>query len=138
MQYWDALAACDGAAMATCYAGDADFQDEVFQLHGADIGTMWAGLFRPGAKVTVKTHPLKETGEVVTGTWEAWYEFQGRPIHNVIHSTFLLKDGLIVSQRDRFNFWKWTRMALGLKGTLLGWTPMVRKAVQRQAMKRIR
>ncbi|MGB1696837.1 MAG: nuclear transport factor 2 family protein [Thermoplasmatota archaeon] len=137
MKYWEALAAGDGKAMAACYAEDAEFQDEVFHLHGADIGTMWTGLFRPGADVKVQTHPLRETDGVITGTWEAWYAFQGRPIHNVIHSTFLVEDGLIVSQRDRFNFWKWTRMALGLKGTLLGWTPMVRKAVQKQAMKRI-
>lgn len=138
MKYWDALAKGDGKKMAKCYAPDAEFQDEVFHLHGEDIGKMWTGLFKPGAAVKVKTHPLTETEDIASGTWEAWYEFKGRPIHNVIHSTFLLKDGKIVSQRDRFPFWKWTRMALGVKGTLLGWTPMVRKAVQKQAMTRIK
>lgn len=137
MEYWNALGNRDGATMAACYAPHADFKDEVFQLEGDAIGRMWKSLFSPGADVRIQTHPLKQTGDVVTGTWEAWYQFQDRDIHNVIHSTFLLQDGLIVSQRDRFNFWKWSSQALGWKGRLLGWTPLVRKAVQKQAMKRI-
>ena len=30
---------------------------------------------------------------------------------------------------DEFSFWKWSRQALGPKGTALGWTPLLRKKV---------
>ncbi|RMU63272.1 hypothetical protein ALP29_200285 [Pseudomonas syringae pv. avii] len=31
--------------------------------------------------------------------------------------------------------WRWSRQALGAKGLLLGWTPLVRNAVRVQALK---
>ncbi len=43
------------------------------------------------------------------------------------------EDGLIRRQRDRFNFWTWSRQALGLPGILLGWNPSFRTMVKRQA-----
>ena len=43
------------------------------------------------------------------------------------------EQGLITRQRDRFDFWAWSRQALGMPGLLLGWTPFLRHKVQRQA-----
>jgi len=65
--------------------------------------------------------------------WEVRYTFSatGRKVHNLIEAEFQFKDGKIVRHRDRFDFWKWTRMALGLPGLLLGWTPLVQNRVRR-------
>ena len=41
--------------------------------------------------------------------------------------------GLIIKHRDRFDFWTWSRQALGTPGLLLGWTPMLRKKVRATA-----
>ena len=41
--------------------------------------------------------------------------------------------GLIVQHRDSFDFWHWSRQALGAPGLLLGWTPFLRAKVQAQA-----
>ena len=138
-RYWDALAQADGAAMAACYHKDARFRDEVFDLHGPRIGAMWRMLMAPGAPVQITVHELTTDGDVTTGTWGAVYPFSatGRTVHNVIRSTFRVQGHKIVEQRDRFPFWKWSRMALGTKGLLLGWTPIVRKAVQKQARARL-
>jgi hypothetical protein len=40
---------------------------------------------------------------------------------------------LITRHRDRFNFWSWSRQALGAPGLLLGWTPFLRQKVRAQA-----
>jgi hypothetical protein len=59
-------------------------------------------------------------------------------VHNTIDSTFEAQDGVIVVQPGPFNFWKWTRMALGANGKMLGWTPLVRKKVRTMATKRLK
>ncbi|MGH6638900.1 MAG: hypothetical protein ACREBY_09910, partial [Polaromonas sp.] len=41
--------------------------------------------------------------------------------------------GLISRHRDRFDFWAWSRQALGTPGVLLGWTPFLRRKVRAQA-----
>jgi hypothetical protein len=48
---------------------------------------------------------------------------------------FAFAGGRIAIHRDTFDFWRWSRMALGLKGALFGATPLVRKAVRVQARK---
>ena len=64
--------------------------------------------------------------------WEAWYDFSatGRKVHNIIEARFTLKDGKIATHRDTFDFWRWTRMALGASGVLLGWSPIVQNKVR--------
>ena len=48
-------------------------------------------------------------------------------------AAFRFEDGLIIDHRDSFDFWKWTRMALGVPGTLLGWSPIVQGKVRKQS-----
>ena len=52
-------------------------------------------------------------------------------MHNAIDATFEFRDGLIVRHVDRFDFWRWSRQALGPIGLLLGWTPILRRKVRR-------
>ena len=42
-------------------------------------------------------------------------------------------NSLITTHRDRFNFWTWSRQALGAPGLLLGWSPYLRNKVRAQA-----
>jgi ketosteroid isomerase-like protein len=137
--YWESLAAKDADEMAACYASDATFEDEVFRLRGAECGMMWRMLFQGAADLRIRTHDLKEGDGVAHGTWEAWYTFTatGRPVHNRITSRFVIRDGKIVDHKDTFPFYKWSRRALGAKGWFLGWTPLVRMAVRKQARKRL-
>ena len=44
-----------------------------------------------------------------------------------------VRDGLIGRHFDRFSLWRWSSMALGAKGALLGWLPPVRAAIRAQA-----
>jgi hypothetical protein len=44
-----------------------------------------------------------------------------------------IEDEKIIIHEDSFDFWKWSRMALGTPGLLLGWTPFLKKKVRTQA-----
>jgi hypothetical protein len=46
--------------------------------------------------------------------------------------------GKIVQQVDDFSFWRWSGQALGWRGWLLGFTPIVRDKVQGKAAKSLK
>lgn len=69
--------------------------------------------------------------------WVATYTFSqtGNTVVNDISAKFVFKNGKIVQHTDDFDLWKWARQALGAKGVVLGWTPMVKNAIRQQAAK---
>jgi hypothetical protein len=122
--------------MQACYAEDAQFDDEVFTLAAAPDrrhvahavhGHARQGPRRLEAGDTRHHRPQRALGRALpfsaTGRWcinriDAEFEFD--------------KHGLILRHRDRFDFWAWSRQALGVPGLILGWTPLFRKQVQAQ------
>ena len=56
-----------------------------------------------------------------------------RRTYNVAEAQFRFADDKIIEHHDSFPLWAWTRMALGVTGTLLGWTPLVQNKVHAQA-----
>ena len=139
-RFYAAFAALDGATMMACDARDAHFQDPVFELQGKDnIGAMWAMLgqaTRENLDVwKLEWRDVRADGDSGSAHWEAHYRFSatGRLVHNRIDAHFSFRDGLIVDHRDVFDFWAWSRQALGAPGLLLGWTPMLRNKVRAQA-----
>lgn len=140
-RFYAAFAALDAGAMAACYARDARFEDPVFRLEGReDIGAMWAMLCaatreRGRDAWKLEWRDVAAEGEEGRAHWEARYRFSatGRIVHNRIDARFRFRNGLIADHRDDFDFWAWSRQALGLPGLLLGWSPMLRKKVRAQA-----
>ena len=140
-RFYAAFAALDDAAMAACYARHARFQDPVFTLEGRDaIGSMWAMLCeatRKGGRDAwrLEWRDVEAEGNGGRAHWEAHYRFSatGRLVHNRIDAAFRFQDGLIAEHVDRFDFWAWSRQALGAPGLLLGWTPLLRNKVRAQA-----
>ena len=136
-RFYRALQQRDGETMAACYRADAAFRDPVFELQGHRIGAMWKMLTSRGVDLRVEYGNVSAGDETGSADCQAWYTFSatGRPVHNVIHSTFRFGDGLIAAQVDEFDFWRWSRQALGPAGLLLGWSPLLRRKVQAQAAK---
>ena len=137
---YDAFQRLDGAAMQACYAADAQFDDEAFSLRGAgQIGGMWRMLCDATRSDPRSLAAWRLTVSGITGHsahWEAHYRFSatGRMVHNRIDAHFTIgPDGLITQHRDRFNFWRWSRQALGVPGLLLGWTPWLHARVRARA-----
>ena len=135
VRFYSAFQKRDAATMAACYAPQATFRDPVFTLQGAQVGAMWRMLCARGTDLRIEFANVS-AGESVGGAdWQAWYAFSatGRQVHNAIHAAFRFADGLIVEHIDTFDFWRWSRQALGPAGVLLGWTPWLHGKVRRDA-----
>ena len=141
-RFYDAFARLDADTMAACYAPDASFRDEVFDLHGArEIGGMWKMLCSAtqakGADVWKLTYrDVRADGSAGQAHWDAHYRFSatGRIVDNSIDARFTFTpDGLIAVHQDSFPFWTWARQALGTPGLLLGWSPMLKNKVRATA-----
>ncbi len=137
-KFYRAFAQLDGHIMQSCYAKDASFQDEVFTLQGAQqIGGMWAMLC-DATRAKGLPYWRLETSAITdhSAHWDANYLFSatGRKVLNRIDAQFEFDaQGLITRHRDSFDFWAWSRQALGTPGLLLGWSPMLRNKVRAQA-----
>lgn len=140
--FYSAFSRLDADAMASCYAPDAQFDDEVFSLRGhAQISGMWRMLCDAtranGADVwKLSWSGVQADADGGCAHWEADYRFSatGRMVHNVIDGAFKFgAHGLIIRHRDRFGFWSWSRQALGTPGLLLGWTALLRRKVRARA-----
>jgi len=136
-RFYDAFAACDGAGMEACYAPEVSFSDPVFtDLHGPEAGGMWRMLTSQATDLRIELVDHSAEGDTGTARWLADYTFSrtGRPVHNDVRASFRFgPDGLIAEHTDDFDFWAWSRQALGPAGMLLGWTPIVRNPVRKQA-----
>jgi len=139
-RFYRAFDAGDGDAMAACYAPGAHFSDPVFtDLRGRRAGAMWRMLTEAPAGLRIELLDHKADGASGSAHWRAHYTFTetGRPVVNDVHARFRFADGLIVEHRDEFSFHRWARQALGPVGLLLGWTPLLRRAVRRKAAARL-
>lgn len=133
--FYKAFAERDGEAMAACYHPDATFDDPVFPgLGHREVTGMWRMLCDRATDLDVTWSDVAADDSSGTAHWEADYTFStGRKVHNVIDANFEFRDGMIVRHRDDFDFYRWSRMALGPLGVALGWTPLVRNKVRGQA-----
>jgi SnoaL-like domain len=142
-RFYDAFAKLDAATMQSLYAPTARFDDEAFSLKGpAQIGGMWRMLCE-GVRGKGMAHWKLQTHNLTDHSvdWEADYLFSatGRKVNNKIHAEFDFDNkGLIALHVDSFNFWRWSRQALGTPGLLLGWTPFLRQKVREQAAKNLK
>ena len=136
--FYAAFAELDATSMGRAYAEDARFDDEAFSLNGRrEIGGMSSMLCEATRAKGRDVWRLEASAITDTSAhWEAHYRFSatGRMVHNIIEAKFEFNDaGLIVRQRDSFDFWRWSRQALGTPGLLLGWTPFLKNKVRATA-----
>lgn len=135
--FYSAFQRKDWAAMAAMYHPEAQFQDGAFQLtSGKEVGAMWEMLIKSGKDLEITFSDVRGGGHSGSARWDAWYNFSktGRKVHNIIRAEIEFKDGLIYRHRDHFNFWRWSRQALGLSGWLLGWSNFLQNKVRQTAM----
>lgn len=138
VDFYAAFKRLDPAAMQAAYAPGARFSNPLFQLQGSEeIGALWAlvctAIHRKrldqwrldvseveatAQRGRARCQPhwrIRASGRVVQGVSDAEFSFD--------------KQGRILSHVERFSFWHWSRQALGLRGALLGWTPLWRDQV---------
>ncbi len=136
-KFYQAFADKDSATMASCYADDVNFHDPAFgALQGKSAKNMWHMLLKQADKdMKIMFNTSKVTPDGVITHWEAFYKFSktGRLVHNKIRASMQMQNGKITQHIDTFNIWKWSGMALGLTGWLLGFTPLVKNKIRQQA-----
>ena len=138
--FYEAFQRKDYEAMNACYHPSIRFSDPVFQnLEAAEVKAMWHMLCERGSDLVVTFSDVTATDDQGRARWEATYTLAGsdREIHNVIDAKFLFREGLIYRQLDSFDLWKWTRMALGTPGTLLGWSGPLKNKVRDTARRQL-
>lgn len=139
-RFYTAFGERDAETMVACYADDAKFSDPVFpDLDAKHVRGMWRMLCERGADLELEHSGIEADDTSGKAHWEARYTFSatGRKVHNIIDASFKLRDGKIIEHHDVFDFWRWSRQALGATGVLLGWTPMVKNKIRRVAGKQL-
>ncbi|MEX0720337.1 MAG: nuclear transport factor 2 family protein [Balneolaceae bacterium] len=140
IRFYTAFQQLDFETMNSCYHEEAQFQDPVFNLDSKkEIAGMWKMLCTNAKNFDLTFSEV--TAEKYDGSacWEASYEFSRtrRKVANKIEAKFYFMDGKIIEHADSFSFWRWSRMALGFPGYLLGWSPFLKKKIQGQAKKNL-
>lgn len=134
-RFYAAFVQLDGEAMAACYTSGASFSDPVFtDLKDGEPGAMWRMLTGRAKGLEVRLAEHEADGDTGSAHWLADYTFRtGRQVHNDVRAEFRFEDGLIAEHRDSFSFYAWARQALGPVGVALGWSPILRDKVRREA-----
>jgi len=132
--FYKAFSKGQAEEMVSNYHPDVIFEDPVFGvLKGQEAKSMWKMLLdRSKGNLNVSCSEVKVLGNCAEAYWEAIYPFgpEKRIVHNKIKAEFEFRDGKIIKHTDSFDLWKWSRMALGWKGILLGWSPLVQKKIK--------
>jgi ketosteroid isomerase-like protein len=139
--FYTAFARRDAAGMIACYARDVEFSDPVFPLlRGEEVFAMWRMLTGRSRDLRVEASGIDAGDTSGRAHWEAYYTFSqtGRAVHNRVDATFTFQDGKIVRHTDHFDLAAWAAMALGVKGKLFGWLPLLQRAIRKNADRALR
>jgi ketosteroid isomerase-like protein len=139
-RFYSCFRLLDGDGMAQCYHENIEFSDPVFpKLQGSKVGAMWKMLCSQAQGFELRFNDTRADDTRGSAHWEAKciFSMTDRKVRNKIDASFRFQDGKIIQHHDSFNFWKWSFMALGPVGLLLGWSPVVKNKVQRQAAKNL-
>jgi len=140
-RFYTAFQNKDWKTMQACYDDNARFSDPAFvNLRGNEVKAMWHMLIQSSQDLRIQYKDVNINDNAGSCTWIADYNFSrtGRQVHNVIRARFKLKDGKIVEHQDSFDLWRWTRMALGWPGWLMGWSPFLQNRVRSMALRNLR
>lgn len=127
----------DYRAMQDCYADNAVFNDAIFKdLDSKQVKAMWEMLIKRGKDMSLTFKNIEANGNTASAEWVASYTFSStnRKVINHVKANFIFGNNKILKHTDDFNFYKWSRQALGTPGLLLGWTSYLKSKVSRSAI----
>ena len=139
-RFYKALQQKDFRTMQSLYAPEARFHDQVFlDLDSSQAKAMWEMLLTSSTDLKIEYSNLREDSDSVSCDWQATYTFTmtGKKVHNIIHADFTVSGGKIINHRDHFDLYRWSRMAFGVKGIILGWTSFMQNQIRTRARRRL-
>ena len=130
-QFYSSFSRRDYAGMIACYSPKVEFTDPIFNLSGKRAWAMWHMLCESGKDLAITFKDIEADDKNGKAHWEARYTFSatGRKVLNIVDAKFQFEDGKIIRHQDQFNFWRWSRQALGPAGIFLGWSTLLQKRV---------
>jgi ketosteroid isomerase-like protein len=126
----------DYKGMQDCYADNATFNDPVFKnLNAEQVKTMWQMLISTAKDFNIEFSNVSADDHSGKAHWDAYYTFSktGNKVINRIDASFEIENGKIVKHTDDFNFYTWSKQALGTTGFVLGWTGFLKNKIQATA-----
>lgn len=126
----------DFSTMKSCYADSATFSDTIFpNLNANEVRSMWEMLLSRGKDLTLTFENIVADDNKGSAIWIANYSFSatGNKVTNVIEANFEFENGKIIRHIEKFDFYTWSRQALGYMGFFLGWTSFLHQKVQKTA-----
>ena len=139
-KFYEAFHARSAADMNAHYDQAVVFEDPAFgRLEGQQVFSMWQMLCSRARELKVSASNIFADDKAGSAHWEAKYLFgpNRRPVNNVVQANFIFRDGKIIEHIDTFNLWKWSSMAVGLTGTLLGWSPFFKSTIQKSTRRQL-
>ncbi len=133
--FYESFAKADPEGMVICYDENIVFSDPAFgELKGNNAKNMWRMLLGRGNDIKITFENVQADDKTGSANWRAEYVYSqtGRKVINIISAQFEFNNGKIIKHTDSFNLWRWTQQALGWKGYLLGWSPFMKKKIQKQ------
>ncbi len=139
--FYSSFSKRDVEGMLEYYHKDIVFQDPAFGLlKGERAHKMWQMLLsKEDSDLKIVLKNSSADNKKGTAEWTAQYTLSdtNRRVLNHVTASFTFEDGKIIEHIDKFDLWKWTRQALGIKGYLLGWTPFMKKKIQQKLNTRL-
>ena len=139
--FYTAFQKLDHRKMAACYSDDIVFFDPAFGLlRGDEVRSMWEMLCKNAKDFSLVFGNITALdNEYYTCDWVATYTFSktGRRVVNKIKAHMMIADGRIIEHSDGFSLHKWSMMALGFSGWLLGWNSFFQNKIKRQARRNL-
>lgn len=135
-EFYTTFANKDSDKLKQYYSTNVIFKDPAFgTLKGEDVFSMWEMLFQKGKDLEVSFNIEKEDKDTVIVKWIANYTFSKtkRKVENHVTATLRFSDNKIIEHIDNFDFYNWSKQALGGVGILLGGTKWFQRKFNKEA-----
>jgi hypothetical protein len=139
-KFYEAFHSRSADGMNANYDPEVVFEDPAFgRLQGQQVFSMWQMLCSRAKDLQISTENIRADDRTGSAHWEAKYLFgpHRRPVHNIVKANFIFRDGKIIEHVDAFSLWKWSSMAVGFAGMILGWSPLFKIAIQRSTRRQL-
>lgn len=139
--FFTAFQKLDAKNMTLCYHPMSTFTDPVFgELTHKETAAMWTLLCENAVSFSLTFEVVRVDDNEAVVNWVAHYLFTqtGRTVTNKVTSFFEFDEGLIRNQKDFFSLWKWSWMAFGITGFLLGWSPIMKKTIRKKTLGKLK
>jgi len=139
--FFASLDRSDAPGMCKCYQRGVFFSNPIYHsLKSWEAAAMWHMLCENATEINVDVSEIRADHDGGVAKWEIRYVYgdSGKVVDCSVTSRFKFFQGKIVRQADDFDLWRWIRMALGIKGALLGWSPGFQKKLRKTARRRLK